>query len=79
MRDAATVLDVIRLQRQAGLPLERLYRQLFNPQLFLLACGRIYANKGSMTPGVALAGRASNAVEPGWAAPVWPMPWRRAR
>jgi group II intron reverse transcriptase/maturase len=25
---------------------------LFNPQLFLLAYGRIYANKGSMTPGV---------------------------
>ena len=30
----------------------RLYRQLFNPQLFLLAYGRIYANKGAMTPGV---------------------------
>jgi group II intron reverse transcriptase/maturase len=29
-----------------------LYRQLFNPQLFLLAYGRIYANQGSMTPGV---------------------------
>jgi hypothetical protein len=31
---------------------ERLYRQMFNPQLFLLAYGRIYANKGAMTPGV---------------------------
>jgi retron-type reverse transcriptase len=28
-----------------------LYRQLFNPQLFLLAYGRIYSNKGAMTPG----------------------------
>ena len=28
-----------------------LYRQLFNPQLYLLAYGRIYANKGAMTPG----------------------------
>ena len=51
MRDAATVLDVIRERGRRGLPLERLYRQLFNPQLFLLAYGRIYANKGSMTPG----------------------------
>ncbi|WP_253730533.1 reverse transcriptase/maturase family protein, partial [Lentzea flava] len=34
------------------LPLEELYRQLFNPQLYLLAYGRIYANHGAMTPGV---------------------------
>ncbi|MCA1705680.1 MAG: reverse transcriptase/maturase family protein, partial [Actinobacteria bacterium] len=27
-------------------------RQLFNPQLYLLAYGRIYSNKGAMTPGV---------------------------
>ncbi len=52
MRSAATVLNVIRERGRRGLPLERLYRQLFNPQLFLLAYGRIYANKGSMTPGV---------------------------
>ena len=32
--------------------MERLYRQMFNPQLFLLAYGRIYANKGALTPGV---------------------------
>ena len=29
-----------------------MYRQLFNPQLYLLAYGRIYANTGAMTPGV---------------------------
>jgi group II intron reverse transcriptase/maturase len=52
MRDAATVLNVIRERGRRGLPLERLYRQLFNPQLFLLAYGRIYANTGAMTPGV---------------------------
>jgi group II intron reverse transcriptase/maturase len=28
-----------------------LYRQLFNPQLYLLAYGRIYASHGAMTPG----------------------------
>jgi hypothetical protein len=52
MRNAETVLNVIRERGRRGLPLERLYRQLFNPQLFLLAYGRIYAHKGSMTPGV---------------------------
>ena len=51
MRDAATVLDVVRDRGGRGLPLERLYRQLFNPQLYLLAYGRIYANHGAMTPG----------------------------
>ncbi len=30
---------------------EGIYRQLFNPQLYLLAYGRIYSNKGAMTPG----------------------------
>jgi group II intron reverse transcriptase/maturase len=52
MQSAATVLDVLRKRGEKGLPLERLYRQLFNPQLFLLAYGRIYANQGAMTPGV---------------------------
>jgi group II intron reverse transcriptase/maturase len=32
--------------------LERLYRQLFNKELFLAAYGRIYSNDGAMTPGV---------------------------
>jgi group II intron reverse transcriptase/maturase len=45
------VLSVIRDRGRSGLPLERLYRQLFNPQLYLLAYGRIYANQGAMTPG----------------------------
>jgi len=52
MQNAATVLDVIGKRGRKGLPINRLYRQLFNPQLFLLAYGRIYANKGAMTPGV---------------------------
>jgi len=51
MREAATVLDVLRERGRHGLPLERLYRQLFNPQLYLLAYGRLYSNKGAMTPG----------------------------
>ena len=52
MQNAETVLSIIRERGRRGLPLERLYRQLFNRELFLLAYGRIYANKGAMTPGV---------------------------
>src|SRR5689334_6061877 len=37
MQSAETVLDVIRKRGERGLPLERLYRQLFNPQLYLMA------------------------------------------
>ncbi|MCW2885890.1 MAG: RNA-directed polymerase, partial [Streptosporangiaceae bacterium] len=52
MQSAATVLGVLRERGRRGLPLKELYRQLFNPQLYLLAYGRIYANQGAMTPGV---------------------------
>jgi group II intron reverse transcriptase/maturase len=51
MQSAETVLDVLRDRGRRGLPVERLYRQLFNPQLYLMAYGRIYANHGAMTPG----------------------------
>src|SRR5256886_10989848 len=52
MRDAATVLEIIRERGRRGLPLERVYRCLFNPDLYLLAYGKIYRNAGAMTPGV---------------------------
>ena len=52
MQSAETVLGVLRERGRKGLPLERLYRQLFNPALYLLAYGRLYSNKGTMTPGV---------------------------
>lgn len=52
MQGAETVLSVIRERGRRGLPLERLYRQLFNKELFLVAYGRIYSNQGAMTPGV---------------------------
>jgi len=51
MQDAATVLEVLRERGRRGLPCDELYRQLFNPGLYLLAYGRIYANHGAMTPG----------------------------
>ena len=44
MQSAATVLDVLRERGRRGLLLEGIYRQLFNPQLYLLAYGRIYSN-----------------------------------
>jgi group II intron reverse transcriptase/maturase len=52
MQSADTVLEVPRERGRRGLPLQRLYRQLFNEQLFLMAYGRVYANDGAMTAGV---------------------------
>ncbi len=51
MQNAETVLGVLRERGRRGLPCDELYRQLFNPQLYLLAYGRIYSNQGAMTPG----------------------------
>jgi retron-type reverse transcriptase len=52
MQDAETVLGVLRERGRRGLPCNELYRQMFNPELYLMAYGRIYSNKGAMTPGV---------------------------
>ena len=52
MQSAETVLGVLRERGRRGLPCNELYRQMFNPQLYLLAYGRIYSNQGAMTPGV---------------------------
>ncbi len=51
MRDAETILSIIRERGREGLPLERVYRLLFNPNLYLKAYGKIYRNAGAMTPG----------------------------
>ena len=51
MQSAEVVLGVLRERGRKGLPCNELYRQLFNPQLYLLAYGRIYSNEGAMTPG----------------------------
>ena len=52
MQDAETVLEVLRERGRMGLPLTQLYRQMFNKNMYLLAYGNIYSNKGAMTPGV---------------------------
>ncbi len=52
MREAKAILELIRERGQKGLPLERVYRLLYNPDLYLMAYGKIYRNNGSLTPGV---------------------------
>jgi retron-type reverse transcriptase len=52
MRDAKTVLEIVHERGKRGLPLEDVYRMLYNPHLYMLAYGRLYRNKGAMTPGV---------------------------
>ncbi|MCC9311453.1 maturase [Kitasatospora sp. RB6PN24] len=52
MQSADTVLGVLRERGRRNLPCNELYRQMFNPQLYLMAYGRIYSNKGAMTPGI---------------------------
>jgi group II intron reverse transcriptase/maturase len=52
MQTAEALLEIIHERGKKGLPLERLYRQLFNPELYLRAYGKIYRNDGAMTPGI---------------------------
>lgn len=52
MQTTDVLLGLLRERGKRGLPLTRIYRQLFNPNLYLTAYGRIYRNKGAMTPGV---------------------------
>jgi group II intron reverse transcriptase/maturase len=52
MQPAEVVLNVLRERGRKDLPCAQLYRQLFNKDLYLLAYGNIYSNKGAMTPGV---------------------------
>lgn len=51
MQNADTVLSIIRERGRRGLPLERIYRLLFNRDLYLRAYARLYTNDGAMTPG----------------------------
>jgi group II intron reverse transcriptase/maturase len=52
MRETNTILELISERGKKGLPLERLYRLLFNRNLYLQAYGKIYRNVGAMTHGV---------------------------
>ncbi len=51
MRSAEQILGIIRERGKRGLPLEDIYRQLYNPTLYLMAYARLYSNEGAMTRG----------------------------
>lgn len=51
MRTAETVLNVIQDRGKRQLPLEDIYRQLYNPNLYLTAYAKLYNNDGALTPG----------------------------
>ena len=51
MQKIEHILDIYQKRGAQGLPLERVYRQLFNPDFYLLAYSKLYANHGAMTPG----------------------------
>jgi hypothetical protein len=55
MQSAGTVLDVLRERGRRGLPCDELYRQLFNPQMYLLFVDRTTGRHAG--PVGALAGR----------------------
>ena len=51
MQKVNALLDIYQKRGAKGLPLERVYRHLFDPELFLRAYGKIYRNDGAMTKG----------------------------
>jgi group II intron reverse transcriptase/maturase len=52
MRDATTVLGMLHDRGTRRENVDDLYRQLYNPHLYLRAYGRIYSNDGAMTKGI---------------------------
>lgn len=51
MRNAETILNIIRQRGQRGLPVADAYRLLYQRDLYLRAYGKLYRNQGAMTPG----------------------------
>jgi group II intron reverse transcriptase/maturase len=51
MRTTNTILGLIHERGTKGLPLERVQRLLYTPDLYLTAYGKLYRNKGAMTEG----------------------------
>src|SRR5262249_51219331 len=51
MRNAETVLAIVRERGKRGLPLAGIYRMLYNPDLYLRAYSKLYPNQGAMTKG----------------------------
>jgi len=51
MRNAETILTIIRNRGQRGLPVQDVYRLLYQSNLYLCAYGKLYRNEGAMTKG----------------------------
>ncbi len=51
MQQADALLDIYQKRGAKGLPLERVYRHLFDPEWYLRAYGKIYRNAGATTKG----------------------------
>jgi len=51
MQKANAIFDAHQKMGSKGIPLDRVYRQLFNRELYLQAYGKIYRNAGAMTRG----------------------------
>ena len=52
MQIAETVLKAIQNSGRRGLPVENIYRHLYNPDLFLRAYGQLYRKAGATTQGI---------------------------
>jgi group II intron reverse transcriptase/maturase len=52
MQNAQTYLEIVKSRGERKLELKRVYRNLRNQELFLIAYGKLYANDGAMTPGI---------------------------
>src|SRR5258708_35039011 len=63
LQTTEALLGLLRELGKRGLPLNRIYRQLYNTNLYLTAYGRVYRNAGSMTPGVTEATADSHPLE----------------
>jgi len=54
MRRAAILLNIIRERGKRGLPVNEIYRTLYQADLYLLAYAKLYKNEGAMTPGATM-------------------------
>lgn len=52
MRTADTILNIIQDRGYRRLPLDDVYRQMFNPNMYLRSYAKLYKNDGAMTPGI---------------------------
>ena len=48
------MIEIVKKWGQRKLPLKRVYRKICDKNLYLAAYGKLYANKGSLTPGIDL-------------------------